>query len=88
MEINSIEELKSLIREVVREELDINNKEPVEKTQELEKPDNSIEVDKIREKIRAIPSTPLSPGSRSAQPTKTDATQPPTTQQNVDDMEI
>ncbi|PIP51378.1 hypothetical protein COY43_02455 [Candidatus Berkelbacteria bacterium CG_4_10_14_0_8_um_filter_35_9_33_8] len=103
MEIENIDELKNLIREIVKDELGKTNSVS-EKPVESSKPDNLHEVNKIREKIsqiptqddipRAIPSTPLSPGEHSAQPTQTDlnsnnpTTQTQPVQPNIDDMEI
>ncbi len=95
MEISNIDELKNLIREIVREELGIGKTtESNDKQAETAKTDNSHEVNKIREHInqisnideqpKALPSTPLSPGDNTiTQPQST-----PNPQTTVDDMEI
>ena len=98
MEIINVEELKYLIREIVKEEIGDKEK-PSEEKQKFEKPDNNQQIDEVRNRIqhmsnsdeaRAIPSTPLSPGIHSANPTPIDDTtqNTPPQPQPVDDMEI
>lgn len=86
MEITNIDELKNLIREIVREELGIGKtSESIDQPTTTAKTDNSHEVNKIREQIKAIPSTPLSPG---VNPNTDSQSNSSIAQSTVVDMEI